>query len=239
MKPAAKIENWRATSRALMAQHYLFGDLGPETLDAILSRAAKRDCAAGEVLFLKGDAGTSLMGVLAGRIKISVHSADGKEIVLNMLGAGSIFGEIALLDGKERTADATAMEPTSLVVLERRDFLPFIERHPAIATRLMALLCERLRWVSDLYEEMIFLNLPARLARRTMRLMDRFGARGGAGAAVDLKISQQELGNIAGATREAVNKVLRDWEEQELIRLARNRVTVLKPDELLLIADGP
>ena len=129
------------------------------------------------------------------------------------------------------------MDPTMIVALDRNRFLPFLERHPEVATRLLMILCERLRWVSDLYEDAIFLNLPARLAKRLSRLAEMFGEEGPDGVRIDIKLSQQELGNMTGTTREAVNKVLRGWESEGIVAIERTALTIRLPDELGILID--
>ena len=132
----------------------------------MLTLAHHRKFAADEVVFEKGDAGDSLYSIVEGRIGITTTSEDGKEIVLNILDAGDVFGEIALLDGKERTAGAVAMSPAILLRVDRTQFLPFLERHPQLCIAMMTVLCERLRWTSNIIEDTIFLDIPHRLAKR-------------------------------------------------------------------------
>ena len=110
------------------------------------------------------------MVVVHGRVKVCSHSEDGKELVLNLINAGEVVGEIALLDGADRTADAVTLTETELMVLERRDFVPFLQRHPDACMRLFAVLCERLRKTSELLEEALFLEGSSRLAKRLVYL---------------------------------------------------------------------
>ncbi len=214
--------------RDFLAQHDLLGHLTPEELDLLLGSARVERLDAGRVLFRKGDPGDRLYVVLAGRIAIGTTSEDGKEVVFNVLGRGEVFGEIALLDGKARTADATAMAESHLLVLERKDFMPFLERHPEVAARLIAVLCERVRWVSESYEDALFMDLPARLAKRLLILAESYGEPvEGAGTRIEFPLSQQELAKIAGVSREAVNKLLRAWQSEGLIAHDHSHVTIL------------
>ena len=229
-------EAWKDTAKTILSSHFLLGELEPAILDELLSYGHFRVVPRGEMIFQKRDPGDSLLAVVFGKIRISTLSADGQEVVLNVLGDGDVFGEIAFLDGKQRTADASALEETGLLVLERSRFFPFVQANPEVAMRLLEILCERLRWVSDNYEDVIFLNLPARLAKRLLRLAKQFGKQTPAGLRVDLKLSQQELGHMTGVTREAVNKVLRQWEEQGFVSLERTALTIREPDRLELIA---
>ena len=218
--------------REFLAKHDLLGHLTPEELDRLLAPARIERLDEGRVLFRKGDPGDRLYVVLAGRIAIGTTSEDGKEVVFNVLGRGEVFGEIALLDGKARTADATAMAESHLLVLERKDFMPFLESHPEVAARLIAVLCERVRWVSESYEDALFMDLPARLAKRLLRLAESYGepVEGPTGAAairIEFPLSQQELAKMAGVSRESVNKLLRAWQNEGLIAHDQSHVTIL------------
>jgi CRP/FNR family transcriptional regulator, cyclic AMP receptor protein len=234
----AMADAWKDTAKSILAKHFLLGELEPSVLDQLLGYGQYRTFGRGAVIFRKGDPGDSLLAVLFGKIRISTLSADGQEIVLNVLGAGEVFGEIAFLDGKTRTAEASALEDTGLLVLQRSSFFPFVEAHPKVAMQLLEVLCARLRWVSDNYEDVIFLDLPARLAKRLLRLAERFGKPAEGGTRVAFKLSQQELGHMTGVTREAVNKVLRTWEEQDILSIERAALTIHKIDELALIAQA-
>jgi len=218
--------------RALLARHFLLGQLRPEELDRLLAMAGERRFAGGQVIFQKGDPGTSMMAVLDGRVRIGAYSEDGKEIILNIVEPGQIFGEIALLDGRERTADATAMGPTTLLVLDRRDFVPFLERNPKIAVRLLEVVCERVRRTSELVESVAFLDFSARLARLLLRLAESYGEETGAGTRINLKLSQQDLGNLIATTRESVNRQLNAWQQEGIVRLEQGRITIVDRDAL-------
>ncbi|MBM3516331.1 MAG: cyclic nucleotide-binding domain-containing protein [Alphaproteobacteria bacterium] len=165
----------KAEWRALFNGHFLLGRMTPEELDQLLAFARRRRYRAGEIVFRKGDPGDSLVGIVYGPIKISTLSDRGKETTFNILSPGDVFGEIALIDGRARTADATAMEDTELVIIARRDFVPFLERCTELCVRLMVVLCERIRWVTDLFEDAVLLDLPARLAKHLRRLADTHG----------------------------------------------------------------
>ncbi len=218
--------------RSILGRHFLLAPLAPGELDRVLHMVSERQLRNGQVIFQKGDAGTSLMAVLHGRVKISAYSEDGKEIILNIVEPGQIFGEIALLDGKERTADASAMGPTTLLVLDRRDFIPFIEKTPAVAIRLIEVLCQRLRRTSELVESVAFLDYSARLAKLLLQLAANYGKETGDGLRLDLKLSQQDLGNLIASTRESVNRQLNAWAQDGVLALERGQITILDLDAL-------
>ncbi|MDH3473140.1 MAG: Crp/Fnr family transcriptional regulator [Rhodospirillales bacterium] len=198
---------------AILSRNRLLGQLQPHEMDELLALASVERFEAQDVVFNKGDRGDRLYAILKGRVGINTVSRDGKEIFLNILDAGEVFGEIALLDGKERTAGAVAMESTELLKIGRSEFLPFLERHPRLCIRLMAVLCERLRWTSDIIEDTIFLDIPRRLAKRLLTLAQRHGESEDGGVKIRIKLSQEALAQMLGATRESVNKGVKALQE--------------------------
>ena len=207
-------------ARRLLGNCFLFQGLAPEDRDQLVARAHIRRFAVGEAIFHMGSPGSSMMAVLSGQVRISISSPDGKELLLAILQPGEVFGEIALFDGKERSADARAMTACSLAVLERRDVLVFLERHPASWPRIVEVLCERFRENTQHAAEVSLLQLPARLAKALLRM----AAEGPAGGK---SLSQRELGNMVGAARESVNKCLNDWQRRGVIRLDDNAIVIL------------
>ena len=218
---------------SLLRDHPLFRDLPPAVLDHLGSYMRARKVSRGTAIFAKGDAGTGLMGVLAGTVRVSVASAEGKDIILNMFHSGDVFGEIALLDGRPRTADAIAMTDCELVIIERRDFVPFLRDHPDVMLKFIEILCSRLRRTSEQVQEVTFLNLPTRLARALLELTAVSEAGPAHGR---LAITQRELSQIIGRSRESTNKQLRAWEKRGWIALERGGVSVLVRDKLEAIA---
>ena len=219
---------------AMLRRHSLFGQLPPAVIEHLGAYMKRRRLRRGSVIFAKGEPGTGLMAVLAGAVKISVLSADGREIVLNIMREGDVFGEIALLDGHPRTADATAMTDCELFVIERRDFLPLMREEPEIALKIIEILCSKLRRTTQQAEEVMFLDLPSRLAKALLRLVD-----GDTAGMQERKvtITQKDLGNLIGMSRESTNKQLRIWEDKKWVRLERNAVVILAIDSLAAIAE--
>jgi CRP/FNR family cyclic AMP-dependent transcriptional regulator len=218
-----------ADKLALLRNHSLFGQLPPAVIEHLGSYMRRRTLLRGSAIFAKGDPGSGLMGVLSGSVKISVPSADGRDIVLNIIHEGEIFGEIALLDGHPRTADATAMTDCELMVIERRDFIPFLRSQPDLTMQIMEILCARLRRTSEQVQDVTFLNLPTRLAKALLRLI---ADAEGPASTRKVTITQREISQIIGRSRESTNKQLRIWEKHGWIRLQRGAVTVLKRDKL-------
>lgn len=194
-----------------LANHFLLRHLRPEELKRLAGHAVLARHKAQSVIFQKGDLGTSAMAVIRGRVKICTFSADGREIILNIVNPGSLFGEVALLDGRERTADAVALEETDLAVLERDRFLPFLAANPEIAIRLLAVLSERLRQTSALLEDALLRETPSRIARGLLRLADTFGRSDPDGTRINIRLSQQQIGSLVGISRESVNRQVGEW----------------------------
>lgn len=224
--------------RAALTGSPLFAAMTPAELDAILVMATELGYRRGQTIFQKDDAGTAMMAVLTGRVRISTLSADGKEVTLNVINPGEVFGEIALLDGKPRSADATAIEESHVLVLERRDFLPYVLNNQDLTARLLAILCERLRQTSVALEDIALFDLPVRLARVLLKLGDDYGRQTDAGLRIDLKLSQRDLSNLVAATRESVNKQLRAWRETGLVVLDGGYLVLPRPVGLRRLIDG-
>jgi CRP/FNR family cyclic AMP-dependent transcriptional regulator len=220
-----------ADKRAILRDHYLFGKLTAHQIESLSACVVTRSVKRGTNIFAKGDPGTSLYAVGAGTVKISVPSVDGKDAVFNVLSNGAIFGEIALLDGNPRTADATAVTDCELFVIERRDFLPLMREEPEIALKIIEILCAKLRRTTEQAEEIMFLDLPSRLAKALMRLEAETACTGER----KISITQRELGNFIGMSRESTNKQLRIWQGKKWVRLERNAVVILAADSLAAI----
>lgn len=212
--------------RHIFEQHFLFGKLSTGEIDALIGYARVGQYPAGREIFAKGSPGQSLMAVLRGNIKISSLSNDGKEIVFAIYNAGEIFGEIGVLDGEERSADATAITDCELLVLNRRDVLHLLENRADLCMIMLRILCQRLRQTSEQVEDVMFRHLESRLAKRLLHLAESVGLHGLQTTSVELHVSQRELGNMAGGSRESVNKILQNWHRQGLIDLGKASVLI-------------
>jgi CRP-like cAMP-binding protein len=212
--------------RQIFERHLLFGKLSASEIDSLISYSRIERYPAGREIFAKGSPGQSLVAVLRGSIKISSLSNEGKEIVFNIISAGEIFGEIGFLDGEERSADATAMTDCELLVLNRRDFLRLLENRADLCMIMLRILCQRLRQTSEQVEDVMFRHLESRLAKRLLHLAESVGLHGLQSTSVELHISQRELGNMAGGSRESVNKILQSWQRQGLIDLGKASILI-------------
>ena len=218
--------------RELLERHFLLGKLQRKGIDAVLAHARVERFATGREIFAKGSPGRSMMAVLRGAVKISSPSVAGKEVVLNIIAPGEIFGEIALLDGEERTADATAMEDCELLVIDRRDFLPLLNDNPEVSEMLLKILCRRLRQTSAQVEDVVFRHLESRIAKALLNISQSIAKPGTGGRAPGIHLSQQEIGNIVGSSRESVNRQLQLWHRAGFVELAKG--TILIRDQLAL-----
>jgi CRP/FNR family transcriptional regulator, cyclic AMP receptor protein len=206
-------------ARRLLGECFLFRELGAEARNALFALVRIRAYSDGESIFNMGSAGDSIMAVLSGSVRISVPSPGGKEIVLAMLQPGEVFGEIALLDGKERTADASAMATCHLAILERRYVLAFFNRNPEIWPKLVEVLCSRLRNADQHIAELALLQVPTRLAKALLRLASVECGTINGHQLLQVHLSQRELGNICGAGRESINKCLSLWQRRGIVQM--------------------
>jgi CRP/FNR family transcriptional regulator, cyclic AMP receptor protein len=196
-------------------------------IEAVAVRTALRN---GEVLFSQGEAGDAFYVIERGEIEISVLSSDGRKLTLDVLRDGEMFGEIALFGG-ERTATATALTACVLRRIRRADVLATLRREPALAIDFIDLLCDRLRKVSDKLEQRAFLPVPVRLANRLLYLDAKLGDAGG------IKVSQADLADFVGATREGVAKSLALWRSRKWVALSRGAIRILDRAALEQIGD--
>jgi CRP/FNR family cyclic AMP-dependent transcriptional regulator len=212
-------------ARQLLGNCILFSGLSRDERAAIATRARIRSFGPGETIFTIGSPGNEIMAVLNGSIRISVPSADGKELLLAILGQGEFFGELAVFDGKERSADATGEHAGTLAVLDRQDILLFFERNPAAWRKLVDILCQRLRRTDQSFAEVALLQIPIRLAKTLLRLLQSQPGTGGA-ALPTIRFSQRELASMVGGTRESVNKCLRVWQRNGLVQVSEGYIVI-------------
>jgi CRP/FNR family cyclic AMP-dependent transcriptional regulator len=216
----------------LFEGHALFGQLSAEDIEALLSHARFHHHNAGDLIFAKGSPGRSMMAVIEGSIRISSTAIGGREVVLAILHPGEIFGEIALLDGGERTADATAMTDCDILIVDHRDFIPFLEHRGDLCVKLLRILCHRLRQTDEQVEAALFERLEGRVAKALIRLSAENRNGGKPDAPVRLRVSQQELAGMVGASRESVNKQLHVWARGGFLQLGKRLIVIRDPTVL-------
>jgi CRP/FNR family transcriptional regulator, cyclic AMP receptor protein len=209
----------------------LFASLTDADLQNLTSLLRRKQLGKGELLFQQGDEGTALYIIVQGRIKISL-SRRLDNVTLAILGQGEFLGEMALLDDLPRSADAIALDDSQLYVLNRKDFLAFLSNNGHTVYAILNSLSRRLRKTDDQLAEMCFLNLSARLAKRLVDLAETQEPEAGRPNSCDLQISQQELGNILGVSRESINKELKILRNKGVVSTLRNSIHILDLESL-------
>ena len=221
----------------VLAKVPLFSGLPEEERERLGALLRVRRYARGEVIFLEGDQGTALCLIAEGRIRIQLTGADGREVVINVYGPGEIFGEMALLDGEPRSADAIAQDAARVFWLQRDDFAAFLDSHPRAAMTMLASLSRRLRHTTRVVQDATFRDVPARLARVLLDLAAGHGQAVEPGIRIENRLTQGELAAMVGASRETVNRALRGFEEHGWIRWEGSRIVIVQPDDLRRRAD--
>ena len=222
-----------AEKAAVFARHPFFRDMSPEGLARCTAHARLIAHAPGSRIFEKGDASYGLMAVLSGVVRISVPSGGTTELTLNIIGQGGVFGEIALIDGQPRTADATATTACRLLILERRDFLATLAQEPAAALALLQIVTARLRRTSEQLEQASFGPMSRRLAQALVAL----GATPDGRDTAPIRMPQRQIGNMIGLSRETTNRYLRQWQREGLVSLEPGGVTIRDRKALAELAD--
>lgn len=222
----------RPAKRDVLATTDLFAGLTRGDLDALAAIASERKVPRDQFVVRRGDRDASLIILVNGRLRVNAVSPDGREVTLRIMEAGTFVGEIALLDGRARSADVATMVDSLLLVIERVAFLPFLSARPELMLRLMALLCDRLRRSSAAFEDVALASLATRLARLLLELADQHGRQVPEGVRIKLKLSQRELSAQVAATRERVNKQLRQWHEAGVLGEQDGDMVVRQPETL-------
>jgi CRP/FNR family cyclic AMP-dependent transcriptional regulator len=210
----------------LLKQVPLFRSLRAEDSRHIAALLQKQTLRKGDFLFREKEEGHSLYMITAGKIKIIRQSRDGDEMILAVLSAGDFCGEMALLDGMSRSADAVAVEETHLYGLNRKDFIAYVMNNETAVKAILSALSKRLRKADDYLEDIFFLNVAARLAKKLIELAGSNGFRENDGGPIKLSVTQKDLAGMIGATRESVNKELRSLREKNLIGLSGKSVVI-------------
>jgi len=221
----------------LLTNCTVFGGLSADERAAVVALARIRTFNAGETIFSIGSPGDQMMALLSGAIRISVTSSDGKELLLAIIQPGEVFGELAILDNKERSADAVAETACTVAMLDRRDILSFFERNPSAWPNLVKVLCQRLRHTDQVFAEVALLHLPVRLAKAMLRVAN-CEAHSAPAEPAKIQFSQRELANMVGGSRESVNKCLRNWQRNGLVRISDGSIVITDRRALENIADA-
>jgi CRP/FNR family transcriptional regulator len=210
-----------------LRRYPLFAKLADAEVAQLADRMRMRTFKRGESLFRKDDPGMHLYVVLSGAVKIALPGEFGQEALVSIMRTGDFLGELALFDGSPRSASATALEDTRAALLARDDFLAFLEAHPAAVRVVLDALAKTIRRLSDRVEDLIFLDVPSRVAKYLLDLAQADGT-----AKLELTLTQDELAAFIGASRVSVNRVLGDLERREIIAIRRRHIVILDPERL-------
>ena len=186
----------------------------------------------GAILFSEGDEGDHLYVIVEGKLKLGTSSGDGRENLLSILGPGEMFGELSLFDPGPRTSTATAVTDVRMLSLGHNKVVPWITQHPQVALELLARLAQRLRRNYEVVGDLVFSDVPGRVAKALIDLGERFGKETTEGLYVNHDLTQEELAQLVGASRETVNKALADFAGRNWIRLDGRAVLVLDLERL-------
>jgi CRP-like cAMP-binding protein len=217
---------------AVLRRAPLFGALDDEAADALSASLQESRLARGEVLFRQGDRGQHAYVVTEGKIKLGRTSSDGRENLLAVLGPGQMFGELSLFDPGPRAATATAVTDCVLQGLSHGELLHWLTGRPDVAHGLLTQLAGRLRRANDVVADLVFSDVPGRVAKALLDLSSRFGRTADDGVHVHHDLTQEELAQLVGASRETVNKALADFVSRGWIRLEPRSVVLLDTGRL-------
>jgi CRP-like cAMP-binding protein len=221
----------------LLSEHFLLRHLSRGDLGALARRADVQAFGADETIFKRGDAAAHMMVVVSGKVQISSPSHEGDKIIFATMSPGDVFGEIALIDGHERSTDAIAVEPTEVLALQRDDFIKTLENNPKLTIDLLRVLCMRIRQTNELLEDFSIIDLRRRLAKRLSYVNDA-SSRNSGGLKLTVRISQEELVAMMGVSQhDAIHKQLALWEQQGIVAVDKGWVSVMDQSALSAIVD--
>lgn len=210
----------------------LFAEFSDQTYAAVRERMDELTFRRGEQIFLEGSQGDRLYVIGEGKVKLGHTAPDGREHLLAILGPGEILGEVALYDPGLRTATATALATTVLVELQHKDLLQILDQRPEVSQHLLRTLAQRLRRTNNAMSDLIFSDVPGRVAKALLDLGRRFGEQTDSGLRVTHDLTQEELAQLVGATRETVNKALAEFSSRGWLQLQGRTVVLLDVQKL-------
>jgi CRP/FNR family cyclic AMP-dependent transcriptional regulator len=217
---------------SVLARAPLFAALDAESSAALEAMLTSRTLERGHVVFREGDTGDRLFLVLEGKVKISRAAADGRENLLAVLGSSEMFGELSLFDPGPRTATVTTVTEATLASLDHDDLRPLLTERPGVAVQLLQALAQRLRRTNEAMADLVFTDVPGRVAKALLDLADKFGVAEADGTRVRHDLTQEELAQLVGASRETVNKALSEFAHRGWLRIEGRSVLLLDPERL-------
>lgn len=217
---------------ALLHRTSLFGVLPEKAILRLGEKAVRRSFGRGEIIFREDDPGDALCVVVGGLVKVYRTSPDGDEMLLVTLGPSTVFGELPMVDGGLRSASAAAVEATTVLMINRTALLDALRDSPELIDRLLRSLGSMVRRLTDQAADLVFLDLPGRVAKLLLRMAEERGTAGQGGQTMDLQVTQTDLANMVGGSRQSVNQVLSSFERLGYVELDGRRIVIRKPDLL-------
>jgi CRP-like cAMP-binding protein len=214
------------TSAELLARVPILAGLSIEDREALASAIARKRYRQGDIVMQKEEPGHALFIVERGTVRIYVPSSQGNDLILAVLGPGDFFGDLSLLDGRPRSASASVTTDATLLSLERADFITLITQRPAAAMAVLEAVAGRLRETDEMASDLAFLDVAGRLAKRLLDLAASHGVQKDGGVLIDLAVTQEDLANMIGVTRESVNRNLSEFQTLGLISKQGRRIVV-------------
>jgi CRP-like cAMP-binding protein len=216
----------------VLARSGIFQGVDPDASEALAREKETSAIRKGEVVINEGEPGDSLYIVLSGKIKLGRRAADGRQNLVSVMGPSDMLGELSLFGPGPRTAAATAVTDVRLARLRKQALRPWLNNRPEIAEQLLRVLARRLRRTNDALADLIFTDVPGRVAKNLLQMAGRFGTRDGGVLRVTHDLTQEELAQLVGASRETVNKALADFASRGWLRLDGKSVIILDPERL-------
>lgn len=233
-KPPSTTLKWHyvVVDRHVVMKAPLFAALDMDAAEQLMARMKLSRLPRGETVFHEGDPGDSLHVILQGKVKLARTSGDGRESLMSVLGAGEMFGELSLFDPGPRHTTAYVVSDTELISLGNAELRRVLAEHPEVAMQMLSGLALRLRKTNEGLSDLVFTDVPGRVAKALLDLADRFGKRREVGVLVAHDLTQEELAQLVGASRETVNKALADFAHRGWVQLGAKSVTLIDVNRL-------
>lgn len=216
----------------VLARAGIFQGVSPDAVAALVRQLEPVTFRRGEVAFVEGEPGDTLYIITVGKVKIGRKSADGRDSLITLMGPSDMFGELAIFDPGPRTSTVTALTEVKAVTMSRSVLRSWIADRPEIAEQLLRVLARRLRRTNDNLSDLIFTDVPGRVAKQLLYLAQRFGSRDGTALRVDHELTQEEIAQLVGSSRETVNKALSDFAQRGWIRVQGRSILIDNPERL-------
>lgn len=217
---------------AFFKEGVLFNNLSVDEQTQLSQICRERKFDKGQVIFYEGDLGGSLYVIVSGTVKIVMMAEDGREHILGLLHEGDYFGEVSLIDGEPRSATSIALSSAGVIMISRDDFIRILRENPEMSLKIMITLCQRLRNTDKRIESLAFLSAPGRVAQALLNLADEYAPKQVTEIVIPHKITRQEFASIAGTSRETLTRVLMDFQDDGLISIEKNTITLHERNRL-------